>query len=682
MIESLNSVADDWALQMWRAVWQGSVATGIVYAMCRICTRIPGQLRCWLWRAVFLRMLILLLIQRTIDLPVLSPPPHSETLSTSTTSSENSSVTSEGEHIPSINTSATAAGKEASGQNSAISANSCILVVWMVGIISAAIFVMRSAFLVSRLCSRATPLTDSALMTITWNCAERFRLSHIPRVLKSPEIHSPAVAGLMRPVILIPDCTLPESPEQLRMILAHEMAHIRRRDLIWNWLDLIVASAFFFNPLIWLALRELRFARESACDEMAVEKSSSTAREYANALLEVVRGSGSLSRSMVFSVGVVESASTLTRRLLEMRYFGKRSELFIRSALMLFVIVAIPAIMPWKLVARAAEPVEPSADPAVTVSEPSASEPSALPAPSAALEPDDEDDNGGESLKSTKFKSFEEAWSVGVAFYNAGNHEAAQAPLEAALKMAKDDEAKVQVYEALIATYRRSDKTDKMTQAVEFVLYNHKSDIHKSLTRRSYLSFLYQRGKIDEAVKRYEKKLKQSPDDLVSLYLLSEIYSDIERNPERATEILERLQKLDPVSKDDPEAANKQAKIASQFMRAKDYKKAAEIYESIAPLDKKLAGYYLKEAAIAHQKLGNTDKAIEFARLAVEAGPDTRNEQLTYFWSRQLGDLFLELELPGEAIPLLKEALTKTTIEGYLKDTQANLDIAERKVKK
>jgi tetratricopeptide (TPR) repeat protein len=78
-------------------------------------------------------------------------------------------------------------------------------------------------------------------------------------------------------------------------------------------------------------------------------------------------------------------------------------------------------------------------------------------------------------------------------------------------------------------------------------------------------------------------------------------------------------------------------------------------------------------------KLGEKDKALILARRAVEAGPDTRNEQLTHFWSRQLGELLLEHGEATEAIPLLKQALQTTQIEGYLKDTRAKLEEAKKK---
>ena len=296
----------------------------------------------------------------------------------------------------------------------------------------------------------------------------------------------------------------------------------------------------------------------------------------------------------------------------------------------------------------------------------------AEPLPVATPEPDEE-------KKDSKYQNFKEAWLVGVGYYNSRNFAGAREPLEAALALAPDDASKLKAYEALIGCYRLDPETGNMTKAVEYVLANSKRDSRKSLIRRSYLSYLHQRGKTKGAVERLEKQLKEKPEDFVPLYLLSEIYTSTDPNPKRATEVITLLNKIAPPKKDDPLAILRQAKLAGQFIKAKDYQAGIDLYRKLAKQDEKLAGLYLKEAALAELLQGKKELALETAREAVKAGPDKRNDQLTYFWCRQLGDFFLEHGDAQEAIPLLKEALTKTQIEGYLKATQEKLDEATSK---
>ena len=65
--------------------------------------------------------------------------------------------------------------------------------------------------------------------------------------------------GIGRPTVLLPDVLIESChPAELRLILAHEVAHLKRRDLTWSWLPLLGQWFFFFHPLVWLGQREWR----------------------------------------------------------------------------------------------------------------------------------------------------------------------------------------------------------------------------------------------------------------------------------------------------------------------------------------------------------------------------------------------------------------------------------------
>ena len=90
-------------------------------------------------------------------------------------------------------------------------------------------------------------------------------------------------------LVLIPTFLLTElSREELRAILAHELAHVRRRDHLVRWVEWLACSAFWWNPVAWWARHQLRIAEESCCDQLAVGAARSCPRTYANALLRVV----------------------------------------------------------------------------------------------------------------------------------------------------------------------------------------------------------------------------------------------------------------------------------------------------------------------------------------------------------------------------------------------------------
>jgi beta-lactamase regulating signal transducer with metallopeptidase domain len=87
----------------------------------------------------------------------------------------------------------------------------------------------------------------------------------------SDEVVAPCAARLLRPVIWLPLSLLARVPvEQVEALLAHELAHIARKDWLWNGVQCVVESVLFFHPAIWWLGRRIRQEREHACDDLAV----------------------------------------------------------------------------------------------------------------------------------------------------------------------------------------------------------------------------------------------------------------------------------------------------------------------------------------------------------------------------------------------------------------------------
>ena len=82
--------------------------------------------------------------------------------------------------------------------------------------------------------------------------------------------------------VVIP-ATLPKQigSERLRWILAHELAHVKRRDHLVRWLEWLACVAFWWNPIVWWTRRNLRLDEEVACDAMVLDRLNAEPRAYA-----------------------------------------------------------------------------------------------------------------------------------------------------------------------------------------------------------------------------------------------------------------------------------------------------------------------------------------------------------------------------------------------------------------
>jgi beta-lactamase regulating signal transducer with metallopeptidase domain len=104
----------------------------------------------------------------------------------------------------------------------------------------------------------------------------------------STELASPAVTGILRPILLLPPACLDWSAAELRAALVHELAHVTRKDCLFNLLGDIASLFYWCNPLVWYAVARLRTESERACDDQVLDDGGQ-AESYAWFLLSIAR---------------------------------------------------------------------------------------------------------------------------------------------------------------------------------------------------------------------------------------------------------------------------------------------------------------------------------------------------------------------------------------------------------
>lgn len=140
------------------------------------------------------------------------------------------------------------------------------------------------------------------------------------RLAESDELHGPAVWGVWSPTLVLPTGLIEElDPQELRWVLSHELAHIRRHDVAIAGLQRLLQILWFFHPVVWLVGRQVDRWRECACDEMALSDSDPGSRRgFAEALVRLAARPELGPRSTLPVQGLLGPKSLLETRVLRM----------------------------------------------------------------------------------------------------------------------------------------------------------------------------------------------------------------------------------------------------------------------------------------------------------------------------------------------------------------------------
>jgi WD40 repeat protein/beta-lactamase regulating signal transducer with metallopeptidase domain len=181
------------------------------------------------------------------------------------------------------------AGLLASSQMAApLDARVYVLGLWMAGL-AMVLAPLAAGFGVNRLLLRKSRrLTQARWRRLIAELSARIGLTRTVATFESPQPVVPMTWGLLRPMILVPEDWRDWPQERQRCVLLHELAHVKRLDVVFQIIGRLAAALYWFNPLVWFAVRQLRIERELACDD-CVLASGERATDYARELLTIAK---------------------------------------------------------------------------------------------------------------------------------------------------------------------------------------------------------------------------------------------------------------------------------------------------------------------------------------------------------------------------------------------------------
>jgi HEAT repeat protein/beta-lactamase regulating signal transducer with metallopeptidase domain len=162
-----------------------------------------------------------------------------------------------------------------------------IAIIWAGVALSLLGWLAFGALQVRRIVARARELTSPDWTMPLCEVADRLDLEQPPRLVVTDRIEMAFACRAMSPTIVLPAASANWNDDRRRAVLFHELAHIKRHDLVSHILGRIACALYWFHPLVWTAARNLRNESEKACDDLVLS-CGARASDYAQHLLDMV----------------------------------------------------------------------------------------------------------------------------------------------------------------------------------------------------------------------------------------------------------------------------------------------------------------------------------------------------------------------------------------------------------
>ncbi len=299
MLQTINGWAEVWLKVMGAVLWQSVLLVAAAALIAWFLRRSSPVVRYWLWQIVAIKLLLMPFwslavplpswLQRTppslpAELQSPEPQPPSEFADNASRSVRPHSFPmpqSEGrEPIPQ--------GPSWRDVLAMISWQTSLWAAWMLAILWQILRVFRQRLRLGRLL-RSAVAPEGELAELVTELASSIGLRHAPSVACVGSNCPLFVCGLWRPWLVLPSPLISSlGPAERRQVILHELAHVKRRDLLWGWTAEIARMVYFFNPLVWWVGYRLRLERELACDQLAMAHSGHPPGDYAQTLVQVV----------------------------------------------------------------------------------------------------------------------------------------------------------------------------------------------------------------------------------------------------------------------------------------------------------------------------------------------------------------------------------------------------------
>jgi bla regulator protein BlaR1 len=217
--------------------------------------------------------------------------------------------------------------------------------IWLAGVLVLLCYLFFSNLVFWISVNRKRPSSDKSLLELMEKCKSQMGIRTSLIIIVTDKVKSPALGGFLRPVLLLP-VGMKESlsPEELRHVFLHELAHLKRHDVFVAHFVCLVQILHWFNPLVWLAFYRMRTDRELACDALVLSKMNlDEPKKYGRTIISLLELFNQ-NRHLPAMVGIMEDKLQLKRRIKMIAKFKKVPKKWSLIAVFITAVIAAMAL--------------------------------------------------------------------------------------------------------------------------------------------------------------------------------------------------------------------------------------------------------------------------------------------------------------------------------------------------
>ena len=202
---------------------------------------------------------------------------------------------------------------------------SILLCVWIAGMFVVLVLVLKSSLQLRSLKRSALPLQNTTICKLYKQCLFEMKITRNIPIYSTAFLKTPIITGIFKTRIYMPIHLISDHQEtDVRYILLHELQHYKHKDSLANYLMFLTAILYWFNPIVWYALKEMRNDREIACDTSVLKMLDECDYEkYGNTLINFAEKISS--SPFPFAAGLGGNIKQIKRRIISIASYKNPS---------------------------------------------------------------------------------------------------------------------------------------------------------------------------------------------------------------------------------------------------------------------------------------------------------------------------------------------------------------------